>query len=521
MRWFLHLACAALLIIAGGAISSNATAASLERLVMPGPVSSAHAELEDECGSCHAPQADTPQLQLCVVCHENVGEDLMNGTGLHGLHPDVADNECQICHAEHEGRDAVGLKFDMSSFDHSLTDFPLLWSHGLTACETCHTPEAEFHEVANTCVGCHAAEDPHDGGLGTQCADCHSQRNWESNHFDHATTGFLLSGAHSQLQCADCHPANSFSGVQSDCVSCHQPDDVHGGSLGTACQQCHTTDTWSGSGFDHATTGFALTGQHLELTCESCHQSGEAMSALDSSCAGCHATDDVHEGRNGTECASCHSTALWSDVSFDHFQRSGFALNGAHELLTCTNCHVSSVTQSLAQTCGECHVDDDPHQQQLGNSCESCHNETAWDTAIRFDHDLVSFPLLGGHATLDCSACHSSGRFLDAPGSCGECHAEDDVHQGSLGEQCSGCHNPSAWRATVFDHQTASGFPLAGAHERLSCISCHGKQSFLQAASADDCAVCHRQDDPHNGRFSSDCARCHSLESFQILRGLN
>lgn len=516
---FSSLARVSLILMTLG-MAAEVSAASLERLVMPGPVSQAHAELEDDCGSCHSTTGDQTQVALCVVCHSEVGADLSAGTGLHGRLPEVADNQCQLCHAEHEGRDAESLEFDWTSFDHNLTDFPLQWAHSLASCETCHAPDLRFSAAPATCVGCHAADDPHEGNLGSQCMDCHTQRTWEKTHFDHAATAFSLSGKHTQLECTACHLGNRFDAAQSDCVSCHQQDDVHNGSLGGDCQQCHNTDGWTGSLFDHATTGFTLTGGHNELACESCHQAGEAKSLSNSTCQSCHDKDDVHGGDNGTACASCHVTSSWIEVRFDHFKSSGFALRGAHEPLKCSACHQGPVSESLPGTCGECHLEDDPHQQQLGSACESCHSDVAWNASLRFDHDLVAFPLLGQHGGLECRACHQSAQFLDAPGSCAECHTEDDVHQGFLGSDCSTCHNPSAWRSTAFDHERSSGFLLAGVHAQLTCISCHGKPAFLQASSSDDCATCHRQDDTHNGRFGTDCARCHGVDSFRTLRSL-
>ena len=76
-----------------------------------------------------APISGEPQQQLCVACHEAVGRDLANGSGLHGRHPDASGAtgaQCQTCHAEHEGRNAETLEFSWDVFDHQLTDFPRL-----------------------------------------------------------------------------------------------------------------------------------------------------------------------------------------------------------------------------------------------------------------------------------------------------------------------------------------------------------------------------------------------------------
>ena len=59
--------------------------------------------------------------------------------------------------------------------------------------------------------------------------------------------GFGLVGAHARLKCADCHrqPAAEVK-LSSECISCHQKDDVHDGQFGRRCERCHTTVTFQG-----------------------------------------------------------------------------------------------------------------------------------------------------------------------------------------------------------------------------------------------------------------------------------
>ena len=48
-----------------------------------------------------------------------------------------------------------------------------------------------------------------------------------------------------------------------------------------------TTIAAESQGFDHLTTGFALTGVHSHTRCESCHERG-VMRGTPRDCAGCH-----------------------------------------------------------------------------------------------------------------------------------------------------------------------------------------------------------------------------------------
>ena len=48
----------------------GARAATLERLIMPGALSQAHAKLEDNCSVCHDRASRERQTSLCLECHK-------------------------------------------------------------------------------------------------------------------------------------------------------------------------------------------------------------------------------------------------------------------------------------------------------------------------------------------------------------------------------------------------------------------------------------------------------------------
>ena len=183
-------------------MQAEAQFGALERLVMPGPLVSSHAEAEAECANCHARFERESQNQLCLACHEEVAEDLTLMSGFHGLSPEVPGAECASCHTDHEGRDADILSLDRDDFDHELTNFPLLGRHTEVECVDCHMPEETFHAAEASCIACHAEDDQHRGNLGESCADCHSELGWDDIHFDHeATADYALTGAHAEQTC--------------------------------------------------------------------------------------------------------------------------------------------------------------------------------------------------------------------------------------------------------------------------------------------------------------------------------
>lgn len=514
--------------LAGAGMTSTAWAqiGSLERLVMPGPVSAAHAETEATCAACHTPFSREQQNTLCLECHEDVARDLDTSGGFHGKAPAVSGVECSACHTEHEGRNADIVGLDAATFDHALSNFPLRGKHVDVVCADCHLPQLETYHAAETeCSACHSDDDRHRGNLGLACADCHSETAWTVTHFDHEqTTEYELTGRHASLTCATCHADEIYEQTPTTCVACHAADDSHQGTNGTECQSCHTTLDWEETSFDHfVRTGFALAGGHGGLVCESCHEGNKLEQQTPSECVGCHREDDAHAGINGNVCNDCHRVTQWLDVTFDHGRDTEFALHAAHSTVGCGDCHVEPVAVAAPSVlCFDCHTTDDPHAGQLGETCEGCHSddETTWSSGVRFDHDLASFPLLGKHDALVCEDCHATPAFHDAGDQCVACHAADDVHERRLGDECAQCHNPNDWLAWVFDHGTQTDFALTGAHDGLSCQACH-REPVADAIVLDTtCAACHRRDDVHRGEFGQDCGQCHTTESFGELREL-
>jgi hypothetical protein len=520
IRWPAAAALAGMLMPAMGA---NAQIRAIEQLVTPGPVAAAHADYEQECTSCHVRFQRGSQRDLCLACHEEIAEDLRSETGFHSLSPMVGTRDCADCHTDHGGRDADIGGLDVARFDHDLTDFPLLGAHADGACENCHMPAQPFREAATQCYGCHAADDRHRGNLGEGCADCHSETGWLDVHFDHdEVVGYALAGAHAVSTCVSCHVEEVYEKTPKTCAGCHRDDDKHMGSNGPQCQDCHVTQNWTQLLFDHfERSGFALADGHADLPCESCHTGNKLEQHAPTECVGCHREDDTHAGINGAVCNDCHRATDWLDVRFDHASDAGFSLNGAHAELMCTDCHIETVATALPGTaCYDCHADTDPHEEQLGSSCSTCHGEAGWTTAVRFDHDLTSFPLLGRHEALVCKDCHASQAFHDAEDQCIDCHAEDDAHDRRLGPDCASCHNPNDWLLWIFDHDTRTNFALDGAHANLDCLSCHREPVTAAMELSNTCGSCHRGDDVHRGEFGRDCEQCHTTQSFHDLKVL-
>jgi len=378
--------------------------------------------------------------------------------------------DCALCHSAKGWKPVhVSKKFDHSRF------LPLVGAHASINCTQCHK-SLDFSMTSKACIDCHA--DVHNGELGTDCARCHGTRSFvdRNDHIRlHRATRFPLSGAHVSLDCEMCHrlaapDANTYVNTPTDCFSCHEADyqkttnPAHA-TVGfpTNCTQCHDQVTWSRARFDHAGTGFALTGAHKPLTCERCHVGG-VFTGLSPQCVSCHQSD--YDGTNdpahaaagfSTNCTQCHNTTRWGDAFFNH-NGTAFPLTGAHRSTPCNSCHSGGVYAGLPAACVSCHQSDydgttDPNHAAAGfpTNCAQCHNTTRWSGAT-FDHTAF-FPIYSGtHAGrwTKCSDCHNNAAsFADF--------------------NCLSCHPHSDRTETDGHHQAVNGYSYTSS----ACYSCH------------------------------------------------
>ncbi len=340
------------------------------------------------------------------------------------------------------------------------------------------------YAVQRACGSCHSSLSGDHANLGfsaISCWQCHdpageTHRQFQNRHAD-ASGGYDLLGAHLQLQCSDCHEAETATPIGSpvdvnDCVACHQTDydAQHAGSaFPTTCISCHTPDTWGGAVVDHPSIsgGFDLIGVHAQLGCTSCHVAISYVplfSPLDENdCVTCHQSDyDTQHAGTGypTTCASCHTPTGWSGATFDHSIASGgFNLVGPHTPLACTSCHDAGTGEPLfspadESDCIACHQGT-YDGQHLGSgyptTCLTCHDGTTWSGA-NFNHDSDYFPIFSGKHDNEwsgCDTCHEQADdFQDF--TCFNCHKHnqadmDDKHNGRPGyaynaPTCLGCH---------------------------------------------------------------------------------
>jgi hypothetical protein len=345
-----------------------------------------------------------------------------------------------------------------------------------------------------------------------------------------------LANGHARTGCAQCHDRGNLRAPSRGraCVGCHQP--VHEADFGKRCESCHASIRWLGLDRKvglaaHGKTAFPLRGKHDEVACSGCHKPSVAVAEryrglVFARCSSCHQDphDQRFKARDQGECAGCHSEAGFRPSRFGLIAHAttSLPLTGHHTAVACSACHDRPrdngrrLDWSMTKTrCADCH--DNPHGTQFAremsqNGCATCHTSAGWDIP-KIDHS--SWPLTGAHAAAPCASCHTATEqdrkagkgpsYRQAPRLCEGCH--DDVHRGQFRltepkRACDYCHTTSAFKIASFEHESKTGYLLAGNHRTLACGKCHQSETTSAGVSAvryrlgyRRCRDCHA--DPH------------------------
>ncbi len=472
-----------------------------------------HAQLP--CASCHTPALGARKpAPACERCHAKDNK--------HAGRFDQVSSACATCHSQRAWQTSFQFNHETN------TQFALNGKHARAACRDCHrgTSPSDFErlDIKRGCMSCHKHQKAHGGKFKSdQCLTCHAGSGSKKMRVDTAAgsaretfhgerSAFPLKLGHASVACQVCHVNDVYQDTPRECgVSCHQ-DSLHRGSLGQACSRCHEPGQWPAVRFDHkADTRWPLEGKHAQVkTCEACHPS-RRYTATPTTCgaAGCHQADDVHQGKLGPRCETCHAPD--GSMRFRHNRDAAFKLDGKHASLVCAACHPSVTFKPVPRDCVGCHREPAIHLGRYGTACASCHSTASFGD-IRALHDVGDFALAGAHDQLDCARCHPRGEKRRGSGNlCITCHRKDDIHQNALSPRCGECHTQRAFAPARFDHVSV-GCNLMGLHSTLPCADCHKAGNY--GALSPLCVSCHRSDalrvSQPDHRPLIDCGSCHN-----------
>ena len=455
-----------------------------------------HPDTDVECGFCHTivsfkdayPDHTGPAVVgagiTCDSCHKADGSGSALGQSVG--HP-LTNVDCDVCHR------ISTFKMPGGVFNHSLLDATL------QSCESCHNASTSINAIAATDTQTHR-------DTISDCGLCHNTESFADAIIDH--TGIVdncaTSGCHTGL------PGEASGKPFSTPFYAHM-------DTSEDCSVCHTPGTFRTGIFDHAGPSFVG-------SCDSCHNNVISVGKLpnhiptnpeNQDCADCHNTIDFadvtfdHTGIDINNCASCHDGAISTGKSLNHLPTS----------LDCSSCHdINNFVSFAGITFNHLGID--------ANNCASCHN-----TGIATPKKVNHIPAL-----TECSVCHSdtntggfaSTTFLatvhpDINSGCEGCHTSRFIanplavkaanHLPTL-QDCDVCHTNNIFIPSIFNHSGITG----------NCTSCHDGNNVTAGArgttadhpttNGQDCGTCHNTNSfadatfDHTGRVNN-CAECH------------
>ncbi|MCB2219010.1 MAG: hypothetical protein KQI35_01355 [Bacteroidetes bacterium] len=424
----------------------------------------AHVTISADCFECHQGNYTTTP-NTCFGCHA----DEYNQTNDPNHQTAQFPTECEACHTQ--------SAWEPATFNHDGQFFPIYsgehqgeWDQ----CSDCHSDPTNY--AIFQCLTCHPQgemDDEHEGIPGyaynsINCLECHPDGSSASG-FDHSITNFPLTGAHTTIDCSDCHEGG-YTNTPDECVGCHlenfnqttDPNHIESG-FPQECEICHTTNPgWTPASYSGHDEIYPLTGAHTTISCFDCHEGNYTNTPNE--CAGCH-QENFNQTNNPShndlgltnECALCHTTNPdWQPAAFPVHDEY-YVLQGAHVSIAndCFECHEDNYN-TTPNTCYGCHLDDynatndPPHQSaQFPTDCETCHTQNAWEPST-FNHDGQYFPIYSGEHEGEwdqCSDCHNDPSNY-AIFQCLSCHPQgemDDEHDDVPGYvynsiACFNCH---------------------------------------------------------------------------------
>ncbi len=406
--------------------------------IMPGALTVSHRETPEtkECTSCHN-YLDKPADLKCLECHKEIRTVLDNKTGYHG----TFSQNCNSCHAEHNGPGAEIRPLNAKSFNHVNSRYLLQGKHQALECVKCHEIEDEktgrmrlkyINLEFNKCTDCH--KNPHPNYMDRDnCLTCHTMQGWSKKEliFDHnRDSKYKLKGKHSLMECEKCHESSKdelgdnqvqLIKMGMNCIDCHK--DPHNKQFEKECKECHIENGWKApwlAEFHGAESTYPLKGAHKDVKCAGCHKVPDSNEKTDvvqftgfiNDCTYCH--EDKHEGQIDKKCNVCHTENGWKagNLLFEHNEHSTYELDDLHTTVACSLCHLPDIDKVIqykpvTTECAECHNDiigyingkstigiykADPHASRV--TCVDCHTVNKEE---RLPYDYAQ----------KCASCHN------------------------------------------------------------------------------------------------------------------
>lgn len=204
----------------------GATALSLDSIWNPGPLASAHSNLEGDCQACHAGDFSRVKDESCTVCHSNMGLHVSEKTR---ADTSFEEGRCASCHRDHKGRESLAEQN----------------RHFVGAdCASCHKAIKTVAPKSDTLPVADFAGDKHPAfritvATGPEPSDLRRIRMAANTPMVEKTNLKFPHDVHLDPKGID-SPSRK---VVMQCANCHEPADTKTGfktlSMESHCQDCH------------------------------------------------------------------------------------------------------------------------------------------------------------------------------------------------------------------------------------------------------------------------------------------
>ncbi|MCP3943679.1 MAG: hypothetical protein GY710_19675 [Desulfobacteraceae bacterium] len=214
----------------------------------PGPLSTSHLFLLDNCNACHT-TARSVDPEKCRFCHDT--DAIVFNRQVVSFHSTITS--CKECHVEHHktrtqptlmNHDALTLIFKRQilkndSMNGSKSDTPQEYTehklHEFEKILSDRYPLVDAKEAILNCTTCHSDQDPHQGSFGSSCIECHTIDKWSVPGYIHPPD--------TNRDCKQCHigPLCHYTPMfkkRCEKMLGKKDTDVN------ACYVCHTVNSW-------------------------------------------------------------------------------------------------------------------------------------------------------------------------------------------------------------------------------------------------------------------------------------
>ena len=308
--------------------------------------------------------------------------------------------------------------------------------------------------------------------------------------------------------------------------------------LGEKCSSCHSAKGWLGKKVADAQCSACHDGplhqaeQTFNPACVSCHVEHRGMprltAATDDGCVACHGNLKTKSGRL-TVAASVESFT-------DGHPQFGAAAKNTIDPGNIRFNHEKHVGKDIGQKCGDCHNASKTlvALPKYADNCAACH-------PLNFDDKIADAAPHGQPAVVRQFVTAQLTKYIAAhPADLGQQSSAawikgrtEAAEKQLWGETCARCHDTketdaaglpmvrpamltARWfRKAVFEH---------GAHQELTCISCHPDAATSKSASdvmlpgIQVCRQCHNSDSNSAG---ANCSTCHVYHDRSKEKGVD